>query len=399
MSWNMKNDVLKPSVEILAVLRTNVHLCKNALILRVDHGKGALKGNSKMLCLNGVPLLFYNAASCGTCAGYVGAGYGRENVDAKELECISDRMNADFVDLKTSVMGMVPLLGLLEDGYYVLADMDLFPTDGEGGYFWGDLDGVIRTFKRYHAYMSDGYMYDSSPAFLFASESGSRFDEQRVRYYMKQLMKEGETFPRAVAYYIGGCGNMLLDGHHKVAAAAALGEMARCIVIFNADLNEKALRWALSQGKEIHMDTTNGRTGEAIQRLMKNECGQITEFRLCINRTEEVIGELKGCIRQDIPLAQTDRKPGWEAALIPEEFTRFIGDYPDLDRFCDALRIAPNKIDAEYNKLVEQIKRIKPRDELYEKRIYYVWTYMDICRDARRDILEQMADIHRNFFL
>lgn len=68
-------------------------------------------------------------------------------------------------------------MGLLSDGYYVVADSELFP------------------------------------------------------YKDIRRLEEGEAYPRAIGCYLGGDTVLLLDGHHKAAAQASKGKMVKCLVI------------------------------------------------------------------------------------------------------------------------------------------------------------------------
>ena len=57
-----------------------------------------------------------------------------------------------------------------------------------------------------------------------------RFDPDRVAHY-RSLLDEPATFPRALAYDIGGSMALLLDGHHKATACALAGRRVPCLVI------------------------------------------------------------------------------------------------------------------------------------------------------------------------
>ena len=45
-------------------------------------------------------------------------------------------MNSEFVSIWDSAEKIKPLLGLLGDGYYALADVICFPSDGDGHFFY-----------------------------------------------------------------------------------------------------------------------------------------------------------------------------------------------------------------------------------------------------------------------
>lgn len=183
-----------------------------------------------VLTLHKTPLLQMELPLCPTCAGLVAAGHGIENGNCAELEAISERINAPFVSLEQSIRDLEPLLTLLKTGLYVVADALCVPADGDGSFFWAVQNEPKRTPATGMAVDTENDDYfDGQPLYLYPSQSAARFDAARADYYMP-LMAQPDT-PRAIAYTVAECLNLLLDGHHKAAAAAALYRPVPCLLI------------------------------------------------------------------------------------------------------------------------------------------------------------------------
>jgi len=95
------------------------------------------------IALNEIPLIQINAPGCRTCESLLATGYGIENADCNELKEIRNRINADFLDLETSILDLSPVLKLLESGLYVIADMMCYRKNGEGNFFWNICNRLI----------------------------------------------------------------------------------------------------------------------------------------------------------------------------------------------------------------------------------------------------------------
>ena len=219
--------------------------CNDVFVVSVRKGKAALKietyGHSldsdkyheiiSAITLNGMPLIQSQLPACPTCAGMLATGYGVDK-DNKEIKAISDAINSEFESLEKSIDNIKPLLGLLKDGVYVIADIPSYPTDGSGNFFWAvsnKLKEVTATTCTYYD-MEDFGAVDGLPIFLYPSQSTDRFNQERVDHYLKTVSEK--SAPRAIAYHINGFINVLLDGHHKAAAAAISGNYVNCLTIF-----------------------------------------------------------------------------------------------------------------------------------------------------------------------
>lgn len=223
---------------------TDMERYSSAVLISVRNGKGALTHrigpeekddyyyNSQLL-LNGKPIIQSRYPECGTCRGMLAAGYGTENIDCPELNEIRRRINADFVDIKTSAEILKPLLGLLEDGFYLLADIPHYPANGSGEFFHCITEKLTYADGTQDYYISSHpmcFQADSFPAYLYPTQSAELYDRERINYYIERF-KSPENAPRAVAYYETGFFSALLDGHHKAYAAAMLGRTVNCLTI------------------------------------------------------------------------------------------------------------------------------------------------------------------------
>ena len=230
--------------------------CRSAVLFSVKNGKNTIVEKASpfnkdyeyylQLQLNGIPLVQGKFPQCSTCNGMLATGYGIENIGCPELETARTCMNSSFVNILNSAEKIKPLLGLLRDGYYALADTICFPSDGEGMFFYE----VPNELKYYEAACYDYYCnWDYScvkhfPMFLYPTQSASLINNERVEYYV-QIMKTEDEPPRALAYHLYGFVNVLLDGHHKACAAASLGKYVRCLTIIPCDgydFNRETLR-------------------------------------------------------------------------------------------------------------------------------------------------------------
>lgn len=220
--------------------------CKDAVLVKVKNGVDKLRfefvWNSYEVTLNGESLFSVNAEKvCPTCGAGICRGYGEQNLSMKDALEISAGINEGYEGIEKAAECIQPMLGLLSDGYYVVADSELFPYTGNG-HFWEN-HGVPNLFvpslgrRDYEAKLF-------GPSTLIASEKAALCDGERVEYYMRRL-EDGERFPRAIGCYLGGDTVLLLDGHHKAAAQAARGKMVKCLVIMPVSdwkLSEEAKR-------------------------------------------------------------------------------------------------------------------------------------------------------------
>ena len=183
------------------------------------------------LLLNGKPLIQGEYPICPTCSAMIARGYGIEKIDTPEMQKIRDKVNCPFVSLKTSIENISSIIGLLNDGYYIIADSMLYPTDGENHFFMNVQDKADYMEAATPEYYNSDFMDVTSgfPAYIYPTQSNLCLNTDRAKYYLDRIEKENA--PRAIAYYQYGFLCSLLDGHHKAYAAALKGAMMHSIVI------------------------------------------------------------------------------------------------------------------------------------------------------------------------
>lgn len=237
----MQNDNA-PKVKIMENINVDSYTwCKSAVIFEVKNGKASLKHVSSNidddhykshLLLNGFPLLQADNPYCPTCSGLLATGYGIENIDCEELDEVRKNINSEFIDIKKSAAILKPLLGLLSDGIYILADIPHYPVNGSGNFFYNISNELTKVTATCSSYYNHDFLtvVDGFPAYLYPTQSDTCINRKRVDHYV-ELLKNSKNPPRAIAYYEDGFISALLDGHHKAAAAAILGVPINCLTI------------------------------------------------------------------------------------------------------------------------------------------------------------------------
>lgn len=216
--------------------------CKSAVMFRVHKGIGTItyrRGKedkdycyNEHLLINGSPILQANKPVCVTCAGMLATGYGIENIDCPEFKAVSECLNSNYINIMHSAEMLKPFLNLLEDGYYLLADVPHYPTDSKDNFFWSVPNELVDN----NAFCDEYYNPDfcrqimGFPQYLYPTQSADMCSEKRVNEYV-EIFKNNPAPPRALAYHEYGFISALLDGHHKATAAAILGQQVNCLTI------------------------------------------------------------------------------------------------------------------------------------------------------------------------
>ena len=242
MPWNREAVHILPAKLDL----TRQPWCRGALLLHV-RGTGALRWetralppeaddyeSARCLTLRGTPLLSGHFAAWETSESRLCTGWGLDTAECPELDALRETLNGGFVRLEEAVPALSPLLELLRSGVYVLAESDAYPTDGDGQFFWDVPDRLkICSATALVCLADDDYDYNYEcvpPVFLYPSQRRSRLDMERVEYYKERFQQEG-VLPHGIALYVGAGMSVLLDGHHKAAAAALLGRTLPCLTV------------------------------------------------------------------------------------------------------------------------------------------------------------------------
>ena len=216
--------------------------CNSAIMFKVSNGMGTIThkfGNTdeydcynRHLLVNDKPILQEYIPNCPTCVGMLATGYGIEKIDCPELKAVRECLNSNYKDIKTSAEMLKPLLNLLEDGYYLLADVPHYPTDSNDTFFWSVPNEMTYNDAFCDAYYNDDFTRQivSFPQYLYPTQSADMCNEKRVNEYV-EILKNNPNPPRALAYHEYGFISALIDGHHKATASALIGQKINCLTI------------------------------------------------------------------------------------------------------------------------------------------------------------------------
>ena len=233
-----KKNKEKLSVELLEMEADTSEMIniKDSRVVYIN-GAEKLKIFSSEIRLNNTPLVQINAPSCPTSNSLLATGYGIENANCDELMEIQKEINTDFISLENSIKAMNPLLKLFETGFYMIAEAECYPTDGNGNFFWNVPNKLIDSPATGLAYLrdSDTYCVFNQPVYLYPTQTTDCYDEKRVKYYIDKFNNTDNNEPRAIVYNFGGFINFIIDGHHKACAAALLGKPLKCLLIIKGE--------------------------------------------------------------------------------------------------------------------------------------------------------------------
>ncbi len=248
----MPRQTPRPRAVKLCDVHPRVHFCRSAMLVSLKHGLSRIvccqNGMRTDLALDDALLVKANVES-GTCKGFLHAGYADLMNDAQRTAA-RDALNADFKSLDASLPALSPLLGLFPSGTYLIADFDLFPVlrkDSRFEYFWDTPSYDYEILFLYYCGVSECY---DAPLYLFPSERAAAMKPATLEAYADRLRAAPDSL-RSVAFYLNGGVALLLDGHHKAAAAASLGLPARTLVIFAVDDGAGEIAKAVSGGERI----------------------------------------------------------------------------------------------------------------------------------------------------
>ena len=199
--------------------------------------KNLKNGYLSQIRLNNVPLIQMNKEYIPTIESLLATGYGIENANCKEILEIQGKINLDFISLENSIKTMTPLLKLLDNGFYMIADAECYPTDGNGNFFWNVPNNmVLNPATAEKCLIDNDFTYIAGqPAYLYPTQTTDVYNPERIEYYIEKLKKMNDNNePRAIVYNFGQFINFIIDGHHKACAAALLRKPLKCILIKKA---------------------------------------------------------------------------------------------------------------------------------------------------------------------
>ena len=259
--------------------------------------------------LNDIPLVQINSPYCQTCSSVLASGYGIENTDCEELEKIQKEINSNFISLEKSIKAIEPLLKLFETGFYMIADAECYPTDGEKNFYW-DVSNKLKDFpatgSAYLVEEEESYYVFNQPVYLYPTQTTDCYNKERVEYYIEKFKNCDNNEPRAIVYNFGEFINFVIDGHHKACASALLGKPLKCLLIIKGegyrDWNKK--NYLKFLGTEIEGD----KISDKYRKLAKFE----------INIPTKSVSIKEGCVN----------KREWE-----QEYIESVKKFPDLIKY------------------------------------------------------------------
>ena len=305
----------------LSVELTDIELDISKMInikeAKVVYVKGAGKlvnnrheyGYSMNIRLNDIPLVQINSPYCQTSSSLLASGYGIENTDCEELEKIQKEINSNFISLEKSIKTIEPLLKLFETGFYMIADAECYPTDGEKNFYW-DISNKLKDFpatgSAYLVEEEESYYVFNQPVYLYPTQTTDCYNKERVDYYIEKFKNSDNDEPRAIVYNFGEFINFVIDGHHKACASALLGKPLKCLLIIKGegyrDWNKK--NYLKFLGTEIEGD----KISDKYRKLSKFE----------INIPTKSVSIKEGCVN----------KREWE-----QEYIESVKKFPDLIKY------------------------------------------------------------------
>ena len=236
-----KKNKEKLSVELLDIEAdiSQIINIKDSIVVYIN-GAEKLKIFCSEIRLNNTPLVQINTPDCPTSNSLLATGYGIENANCDELMEIQKEINTDFISLENSIKAMNPLLKLFETGFYMIAEAECYPTDGNGNFFWNVPNKLTDSPATGLAYLrdTDTYCVFNQPVYLYPTQTTDCYNEERVKYYIDKFNNEDNNEPRAIVYNFGGFINFVIDGHHKACAAALLGKPLKCLLIIKGEYSQ-----------------------------------------------------------------------------------------------------------------------------------------------------------------
>ncbi|MBR5287146.1 MAG: leucine-rich repeat domain-containing protein [Clostridia bacterium] len=355
-----------PRVKKLCDIHSRVHFCRDAALVRLEDGMGriALRQHGDVVrsarncdLYFDDQLLVTGHVESGTSTARLYAGYGNVMTD-EDCRMVRDALNADFERIDASLPALSPLLGLFSSGTYMIADFDLFPvlnTSAEPDHFW-DAPAYETAAMFFYGAFGCSMAYDA-PLYLFPTQPPRVMNPAQTDAYIDRL-KQNDACLRSVAFYLNGAVALLLDGHHKAAAAAALGKPARTLVIFRVE-DDKALLAAVKAEQRIFLRH---------QSCYRSQCGPLRLHQADGTFLCEVTA-LETMTRRRLYLPADTRKfhdlpseDGW--GRIPSAYCQALKSYPGEGLLRLGTSIPPDQI----RKLISEMKEQNAQLTLEERK-------------------------------
>ena len=339
----------KPQIKIISTLQSRNTLCANALLFQLNNGRGEIyatprskDGYWEIFC--GDRPLVYAHMTCPTCTGSLWTGYG-SMMSREECVAVEDQINSGYKNLRDELRKITPLLGLFDDGIYVAAEYEFYPAvKGEH-----NADGCSEFFLNHERGAGVGLfgtywrcLWCPCPVFLWPTQDPGKMNTERIDHYIERFQKEDEkTLPRSIAFAMQGTIALLLDGHHKAAAAAVLGKRVKSITLFRFyPGDEKTPRGDDCRKDEKNIFSVTGPLYFDINNQISDPAGNI-------------IGSAGGMLIKEAPATAKKYEDEYEWGFLPEEYIPHGNAYPGRRDIVMAVNIAPGEVYSTFKNVYE----------------------------------------------
>ena len=165
--------------------------------------------------------------------GKIAPGVGLEHVNCAEMRQVDEafRCGNPYRGFHDAFEKLKPFFSLLNDGYYILADTLMCPTDGGSRIFW-DVGGSPQESPAFNRRMDffDSASSAQHPRYLYPSKWPSYYSEEALERFDSGTFTAGEK-PRAVCYAVSSTMALLLDGHYKAIDHMEYSELVPALLI------------------------------------------------------------------------------------------------------------------------------------------------------------------------
>ena len=152
---NTKINIIKKVPDGIVIAVTGAKAALKCELISLEENENDMT-YPMVMTLNGTPLMEMHPSYCPTCCGLLATGYGLENAKCTELTEISAKINSGYTCVEDFLETIKPLIGLFEDGVYLIRDTHTFPVDGGRHFFWAVPDEL----SYYNAYSDAYYISD-----------------------------------------------------------------------------------------------------------------------------------------------------------------------------------------------------------------------------------------------
>lgn len=111
--------------------------------------------------------------------------------------CLLENWNRPWSGITDAFAALTPLFTCMADGYYLLEDRELYPTDGNGHFFWAATDHSSSNPRTVAVWDPEYCSFsDTAPCFLLPGQPPSHFNPERATFY------RDKPDARALAWYL-----------------------------------------------------------------------------------------------------------------------------------------------------------------------------------------------------